>query len=44
MILVYKALEWYANDEAAPEVLATAKELKRILNRLDIRRLTSIVN
>lgn len=40
MILVYKAMEFYANDQNAPEVLATAqKETKRILNRLDIRRL-----
>lgn len=43
MILVYKAMEWYANDEASPEVLATSKELKRILNRLNIRRLTSVM-
>ncbi len=44
MILVYKAMEFYANDQNAPEVLATAqKEQKRILNRLDIRRLDRLV-
>lgn len=44
MILVYKAMEWYANDESAPEVLATStKEVRRILNRLNIRRLQGVV-
>ena len=43
MVLVYKAMEWYANDENAPEVLATAqKETRRIQNRLEIRRLTKL--
>lgn len=40
MYMVYKAMEYYANFNNAPDVLATAqKEQKRILNRLDIRRL-----
>lgn len=44
MILVYKTMEWYANDQNAPEVLATAqKEQKRILNRLDLRRIDRLV-
>lgn len=44
MILVYKAMEFYANEQNAPEVLATAqKETKRILNRLDIRRIDRLV-
>lgn len=43
MILVYKAMEFYANDANAPEVLDTARRgLKAILNRLDIRRLDSL--
>ena len=43
MILVYKAMEFYANDANAPEVLDTARRgLKSILNRLDIRRLDSL--
>lgn len=43
MILVYKAMEFYANDQNAPEVLTTARlGLKPILNRLDIRRLDSL--
>lgn len=43
MAIVYKAMEFYANDENAPEVLATAHSgLKRILNRLETRRLDAI--
>lgn len=43
MILVYKAMEFYANDQNAPEVLTTARlGLKPILNRLDLRRLDSL--
>ena len=43
MILVYKAMEMYALDQNAPEVLQSARiGLKPILNRLDIRRLDSL--
>lgn len=43
MILVYKAMEFYANDQNAPEVLVTARTgLKQILNRLDLRRIDSL--
>lgn len=43
MIMVYKAMEYYANYDNAPEVMNTAlKETKRIQNRLESRRLQSM--
>lgn len=43
MVLVYKAMEYYASYDNAPEVMNTAiSGRKRIVNRLELRRLQSM--